>query len=310
MNYKDYYKILGVSKKATQAEIKKAYRKLAVKYHPDKNPDNTEAENKFKEANEAYEVLGDAEKRKKYDQMGANWKQYEQYASAQGGQGRQYQHAGNFEDAFGGGGFSDFFNMFFGGGGASPFGDSFGGGSSRRSTRAQRTVKGSDYETQMNISLYEAYHGTSRTLSVEGKKIRIKIKPGSYSGQKLKVTGKGGASRTGGAAGDLYIKLNVADQPPFTRKDDDLITEVNVDITAAALGQKVTVPTMQGNVSTSLPKGIQSGKKLRLKGKGMPVYGKEGSFGDLLVEVKVETPANLTEKEEKLLLELQKLRKG
>jgi len=188
MEYKDYYKILGVDKKASQAEIKKAYRKLAVKHHPDKNQGNKASEEKFKELNEAYEVLGDPEKRKKYDSLGANWKQYEQGGfdpSQYGGGGFHYQ--GDMSDIFGGSGFSDFFNSFFGG---------MGGGSSRSYHRRPVARKGQDYKVDTTLTLEEVYHGTTRMLDLGGKKIKMNIKPGVRNGQKLRVKGKGGKGQS------------------------------------------------------------------------------------------------------------------
>ncbi len=313
MEYKDYYKILGVSKNATQDEIKKAYRKLALKYHPDKNPDNSQAEDRFKEVSEAFEVLKDPEKRKKYDQLGANWKQYEQAGAGQqggfdwsqfGGRGgkRTYQYEGDLGDIFGdaGSGFSDFFNAFFG---------QMGGMSGRRSDpfARQRSMKGQDLRGDFEISLQEAFHGTSRVLNVNGEKLRITTKPGAYTGQELRIKGKGQPGRHQGERGDIYLKIKVTPHPHFQRKGDDLYTETRADLYTAVLGGKIQVNTLSGKVNVPVPAGTQSGSNLRLKGKGMPVYDKPGTYGDLYVKVNVVIPKNLSEEQKKLFEKLRKL---
>ncbi|MFO7833361.1 MAG: DnaJ domain-containing protein [Halohasta sp.] len=237
MNYKDYYKILGVSKNATQDEIKKAYRKLAVKYHPDKNPNDKKAEDRFKEIGEAFEVLKDPEKRKKYDHLGANWKQYQ---NADPGGGYNYSRRSSGAESFfsdgsffgGGGDFSDFFNAFFG---------DMGGGFQR--TRSQPTAqKGSDLKATMEITLNEAYHGASRILNVDGKKLRISTKPGAYHGQELRIKGKGSQGVNGGPRGDIYINIKVTPNSTFTRNGNDLLTDVKVDLYTAILGGKIEIP--------------------------------------------------------------------
>jgi curved DNA-binding protein len=308
MEYKDYYKILGVDKKATTAEIKKQYRKLAQKYHPDRNPDSKTAEDKFKDISEAYEVLRDDKKRAKYDQLGANWKQ-QQHADpgfdfsqwAQQGGGRSYQ--GSFDDVFGDSEFSDFFNSFFGGGfGGSRFGRQGG-------ARPQRTrMKGQDYEAQLNISLTDAYHGASTLLNLDGNRIKVNLKPGIKSGQTLRVRGKGAASPTGDEPGDILLKVNVNNNTAFDVKGNDLYLDVKVDLYTAILGGKITINTMSKPISISIPKETPNGKVLRLKGKGMPVYDKPGEFGNLYARIIVELPKNLTEKETALFEELKKLR--
>lgn len=304
MEYKDYYKILGVDKKSPQAEIKKKFRKLAIKYHPDKNPDDQEAERKFKEINEAYEVLGDAEKRKKYDELGANWKHYDQYKNAGfGNQQRQsYQYSGDFNDFFGGGGgFSDFFNAFFGGGGFGATDGAFGGGPdfSQQRRRRKTTARG-----RLNLSFDEAFSGTSKTIDLQGKKIRLNIGPGAKDGQKLKVSGKG----PGG--GDVIIELRVAEPSHYKQDGINLFGMAKVDLYTAVLGGKARVNTPHGNYSLSIAPGTKSGKKLRLKGKGMPAYGKKNVFGDFIAEVQVEIPQNLSEEEKKLFENLRELRKS
>lgn len=305
MDYKDYYKILGVSKNANQDEIKKAYRKLAVKYHPDKNPGNKQAEERFKEITEANEVLSDPEKRRKYDQLGSNWKQYEQ-AGAQGGggfdwtqfgKGGQFYYEGDLEDIFGGRstGFSEFFNAFFGG----------------NTEKKQRRSKTSGYRHQvqqdmradMEISLREAYSGTSRIIDVDGKKLRIKTKPGSYDGQELKIKSKS----VNGNTGDIYIKIKVLPDEKYTRSGDDLITELPLDLYTAVLGGKAEINTIAGKISLNIPAGTQHGNKLRVKGKGMPVYERSESYGDLIVSIKVLLPKNLNEEEKKLFKKLKEI---
>jgi len=301
MDYKDYYKILGVGKKATAAEIKKAYRKLAVKYHPDKNQGDKKAEEKFKEVNEANEVLGNPEKRKQYDEIGENWKYQQQSRqggadpSQYGGQpgGGGYSYEGDPSEFFGGqGDFSAFFQNIFG--------NARGGGQ-------QRKFKGQNYQAEMELTLEEAYHGTARILQLESKKIRITTKPGSYDGQTLRIKGKGAPGINGGVAGDLYIKLKVAPHHLYQRKGDDLIYSLNVDLYTAILGGKATVNTFSGPVSTTIPKGIQPGKMLRLKSKGMPLYGKKKKWGDLLVKIEVALPQHLSEKETELFQQLREL---
>jgi curved DNA-binding protein len=305
MEYKDYYKVLGVSKNASQDEIKKAYRKLAVKYHPDKNAANKEAENKFKEINEAHEVLSDPEKRKKYDQLGANWKHFSQEGyqgnpfggfSGQGGQ--TFHFEGDLGDLFGGrgaSGFSDFFQAFFGGGGqGSPFGDF-----------SQRTAtKGHDYQAELQLTLEEAYFGTSRILNVEGEKLRIRTKPGAYHDQVLRIRGKGGKGSAGN--GDIIIKIKVQPHPVFTRNGNDLKTTHNISLYDAVLGGETIVKTINGQVKVKIPAGTQGDSIVRLKGKGMPIYDSPNRFGDLLVELKVEIPSKLTPRQKELFEELKR----
>jgi curved DNA-binding protein len=313
MEYKDYYKILGVSKSASQDEIKKAYRKLAQKYHPDKNPGDKQAEDRFKDVGEAYEVLKDPEKRKKYDRLGANWKQYEHAGaggpggfdwSQFGGQGgrRTYYYEGDFSDIFGetGGGFSDFFKAFFG--------DMGGGRRSQRFTD-QRVRKGQDLQAEMEITLREAYQGTSRILNVNGQKLRITTKPGAYTGQELRIRGKGQQGRGGGERGDIYIKIKVLPDGTYTREGNDLVTNARIDLYTAVLGGKIAVETLAGKVNVTVPPGSQPGSRLRLKGKGMPVYGKSGIYGDLYVRLNINIPKNLSRKEKELFEQLRDLNK-
>jgi len=305
MDYKDYYKVLGVDKKATKDEIKKKYRKLAQKYHPDRNPDNKAAEEKFKEISEANEVLSNDEKRSKYDQMGSNWNQYQHGGGggfsqwAQQGGGKQYR------SSFGGDGdFSDFFESFFGGGFS---GAGFGGRQGRRP--AQRQMKGQDYEAQLRLNLTDAYHGTSTMLNVEGEKIKINIAPGVKDGQKLRVKGKGGKSPTGGESGNLILKISVVNNTKFAVKDADLHLTQNVGLYTALLGGKVTINALKGPMTINITKETQNGKVLRLKKLGMPVYGKKDSFGDLYLKINVELPTNLSAEETTLVEQLARLRK-
>ncbi len=310
MDYKDYYKILGVSKNASADEIKKAYRKLAVKYHPDKNPENKEAETRFKEISEAYEVLRDPEKRKKYDQLGSNWNQfqgadtggfdYSQFGGGRRGKSRSY-FSGNMDDLFGDSddGFSDFFNAFFGG-----FGGSSGG-----FRQQNQQVKGEDLRSELTISLSEAYHGTSRLLNVNGQKIKINIKPGAYNGQELRIKGKGGKGRNGAADGDIYLTIKVMPEKNYTINGNNLTLKTDVDLYTAVLGGKLNVNTLSGKLNINIPKGTQNGTKLRVKGKGMPVYGKSGTFGDLFLQLNILIPTNLSKKEEELFRQLMKIEK-
>ncbi|WP_276374542.1 J domain-containing protein [Chryseolinea sp. H1M3-3] len=304
MDYKDYYKILGVDKKASQDEIKKAYRKLAVKYHPDKNKDNKVAEEKFKQINEANEVLSDPVKRKKYDELGENWRQYE-HAGAGGrprgsrpgnGQDGPFTFEGDFSDIFGqegGSGFSDFFEQFFGRGAA-------GGG---RQSRQSGTFKGQDYQTEMEITLEEAYHGASRLIQLEDEKLRITTKPGAYDDQRLRIKGKGGKGSKGNH-GDLYVRIHVTPHPRYVRKGDDLYATHSIDLFTAVLGGSTIVDTLSGQVKVKIAPGTQSGKTIRIKGKGMPVYGDANIFGDLYVQLQIHIPESLTDKQRELFEQL------
>lgn len=308
MEYKDYYKVLGVSKTATQAEIKKKYRKLAVKYHPDKNKGDKAKEEKFKAITEAYEVLKDPEKRKQYDELGANWKQYQQQGANGGyrggnpyaGRGGATQYDGDFSDLFGdGGGFSDFFESFFGRG---------PGHTSDPRGRESGAFKGGDIQANVTISLEDAYEGGTRLINFNGNRLRLKLKPGIEDGQTLKIKGKGQPSIQAGPAGDLYLTVEVAKHSQFGRKGNDLYVVLSVDMYTATLGGKVEIKTLKGTtVNIPIPKGTDSGKTLRLKGLGMPIYQKEGQAGNLFVEVKIITPKNLTTEEEKLLKKLKEI---
>ncbi len=289
MEYKDYYKVLGVDRSAKQDEIKKAYRKLAVKYHPDKNPGDKAAEEKFKEISEAYQVLGNEESRKKYDELGANWKQYENMNY--GGQG--FQGFEGFQ-GFGGSGFSDFFDAFFGGGGGFDFSNIEGFGGGRRSRT--RTMKGQDLTASIDLTLREAYTGSQRLINVGNETIKISIKPGVKSGQTLRVKGKGGRGVNGGENGDLLMKINVLQDPVYQRDGDDLTRIVNIDVYTAILGGKIEIDTMKGNVSVPIKPQTQNNSLLRLKGLGMPHYGKEGA-GALLLKIQIVLPNHFSEKE-------------
>ena len=302
MEYKDYYKTLGVDKKASQDDIKKAYRKLAVKYHPDKNKDNKSAEEKFKLINEANEVLSDPEKRKKYDTLGENWRQYEQAGSRpsggpRSGNGRSgpFTYEGDFGDIFGeggGSGFSDFFEQFFGRGAT-------GGGRAGRSAH----FKGQDYRTDMEITLEEAYHGTHRLIQLEDEKLRISTKPGVHDDQQLRIKGKGGQGSKDNH-GDLYVRVHVTPHPRYSRKGDDLYTTQTIDLFTAVLGGYTIVDTMSGQVKVKIDPGTQNGKTIRIKSKGMPVYGKQNQFGDLYVQLQVHIPEQLTDRQRELFEQL------
>jgi curved DNA-binding protein len=304
MEYKDYYKILGVDKKATPEQIKKAYRKLAVQYHPDKNQGNKEAEDKFKQINEAYEVIGDPEKRKKYDELGENWNQqagqpgggsdWSQFGG--GGQGGSFRYEGDMNDFFGGkggSGFSDFFEAFF------------GRGNSRQGSQAH--FRGQDYETEMPITLEEAYKGASRIIQVDNERLRITVKPGAYDGQVLRVRGKGASGSSKEHRGDLYVRIRTQPHIAFRRRNDDLYTTQNIELYTAVLGGEVLVNTLSGTIKVKTPSGTQNGKTIRIKGKGMPVYGTTDKFGDLYVQLNVLIPAHLSEKEKQLFEQLKKL---
>ena len=308
MEYKDYYKVLGVDKNATTEQIKKAYRKLARQHHPDVNPNNAEAERKFKEVNEANEVLSDPEKRKKYDQFGADWQRYQQAGAggARGGQPgggfdwSQYTQGqgGGFEGSpFGDGGdFSDFFSSLFGG---------MGGG---RNAGGSRPGAGQDYQAELELSLEEAYHGGPRTITVNGKNLRLNIKPGVADGQTIRLRDQGGPGRNGGPNGSLLITFRIAPDPRYARSGADLTQDVPVSIYKAVLGGEQTVDTLGGPVKIKLKPETSNGTRLRLRGKGFPVYGQPGQFGDLYLRLNLTLPQNLTDKEKELFQQLAALR--
>lgn len=302
MDFIDYYQILGVAKTATEDEIKKAYRKLARKYHPDVNPDNAEAHKKFQQINEANEVLSDADKRKKYDQYGKDWQHADQFERARQSGGRQYAggnaggshaYANDFGD-FGDGGFSSFFESMFGG---------QQGGGGRRSAK----FRGQDFQASLQLSLEDAYTTHQQTLAVNGKNIRITIPAGVENGQKIKLKGHGAPGVNGGPAGDLYITFVIAEHPRFKRTGNDLFASVNIDLYTAVLGGDAIIETITGKVKIKVAPETQPDTKTKLRGKGFPVYKKEGEFGDLYVTYKVQLPTHLTEKQKELFKELSSL---
>ena len=304
MEYKDYYKTLGVEKTASADEIKKAYRRLAKKHHPDKNQGNKASEEKFKEVSEANEVLSDPEKRKKYDQLGSNWKNYENTAGAGGNYysnpqqgGRTYSSA-NINDMFGGeGGFSDFFESFF-------------GGNSGYASRQPRARKGKDYEAALNISLEEAFNGAEKEFTLDGKKIRVKITPGIEHGKKLRLKNQGAPGSTGGEKGDLYITIQVESHPLYERKGNDLYYDIHVDLYTSLLGGKQTVKTIDGKtINVTIPAETDNGTTLRIKNMGMHYSNNTELRGDLYVKINVRLPKNLTTQEKELITKLQSLRK-
>ncbi|MEM6628782.1 MAG: J domain-containing protein [Bacteroidota bacterium] len=300
MEYKDYYRILGVGKQASQEEIKRAYKKLALKYHPDQNPDNQAAEEKFKELSEAYEVLGDSEKRAMYDQLGVNWKQYQHMAP--GGQ-NPFPGGASFEGDTGRI-FSEFFRTFFGS--APPYSSTNSGAKGGGAWGQQ--VKGRDYETSLSISLEEAYIGVKPSVKLEGKTLRISIQPGVRDGQRIRLRGMGAASPLNGPKGDLYIHLKIPKHPKFSRKENNLHTTLPIDFYTAILGGKIEVPTLRGPKMVKVPQGTESGKLLKLKGLGMPDFKDPKSHGDLLVKVVYTLPKNLSEEEQQLFEKLRALR--
>jgi curved DNA-binding protein len=315
MEYKDYYKILGVDRSATEKEITKAYRKLARKYHPDVNPGSKEAEERFKEINEAHEALSDAEKREKYDQLGANWRQWQNMGGdprgfdwgqwyAQPGGGRVHVQYGDLGDLFGGaggGGFSDFFEAIFGGLGQR----GTGSGGARAQPRAAR---GQDYEQEVEITLEEAFAGTTRVLQKDGRRLEVKIPPGVETGSKVRMRGEGGEGLGAGGKGDLYLRVKVLPHRTFERQGDDLYCEAPVELYTAVLGGEARVPTLKGGAVLKIPAETQSGKSFRLKGQGMPYLSDPEQRGDLYATVKVRVPQNLTEGERELFQQLAGMR--
>jgi curved DNA-binding protein len=311
MEYKDYYKTLGVKKGASDKEIKRAFRRLAREHHPDVNPDDPQAEERFKEVNEAHEVLSDPEKRRKYDQLGADWQRWQQRGGGQGdfdwGQwttgrpgGRvnvRYGTPEDLQDLFGGDSpFSDFFSQVFGGTGGSPRSGGF--------QYQMRPQRGQDFEQPLEITLQEAYHGTSRILQSDAQRLEVKIPAGAKTGTRVRMRGEGGGSATGGAAGDLYLRVTVLPDARFQRQDDDLLTTVPVDLYTMALGGEVRVPTMAGDVVLTIPAGTQSGRTFRLRGKGMPRLREPDKHGELYAKVEVRLPKRLNARQQELFEEL------
>ena len=298
MAYIDYYKILGLSKNATDAEIKKAYRKLARKYHPDVNPNDKEAEQKFKEINEANEVLSNKENRAKYDQYGKDWKHAEEFEKAKRQQGAyQRTYTGDAGGSFTEEDFSDFFSSMFG-----------GGSGSFRGRGQNVQFRGQDFNAQLQLSIQDVFETHKRTLTVNGKNIRLTIPAGVQDGQIIKIKGYGGEGINSGPKGDLHIQFAIINNTPFKRDGDDLYTDANIDLYKAVLGGEVIVDTFNGKAKLKVKPGTQNDTKVKLKGKGFPKYKKEGQFGDLYITYKIDIPKNLTSKEKELFNELSKLR--
>jgi curved DNA-binding protein len=328
MEFKDYYQTIGVAKTATDKEIKQAFRKLARKFHPDVNPGDKTAESKFKEINEAYEVLGDADKRRKYDDLGANWRLYEQ--AQQQGQGFPSGFGTGGQDAWTinmggtGGGyrtmtqeemqdlfgnedpFSDFFRTFFGGAAGAQT-----GGRARGGARASRSQKGRDIEHGVELTLEEAFHGATRRISIKegghARSIDVRIPAGVKEASRVRAAGEGAAGSNGGSAGDLYLRVEIKPHPMFERDGPDLRTKVGVPVTTAVLGGEAQVPTITGSVRLKIPEGTQNGQVFRLKGHGMPQVGKPDDRGDLYATVEVQLPRALTKEQRQHYEALQKL---
>jgi curved DNA-binding protein len=292
MTFVDYYKILGIEKSATPKDIKNAYRKLARKYHPDLNPNDADAKKNFQQINEANEVLSDPEKRKKYDQYGKDWQHAEEFEKQ-----KQYQEQSSGSRTSGysgrpsGGDFSDFFESMFGG---------MSGGNRGRQTR----YRGEDFNAELHLNLIDAFETHLQTLTVNEKNIRIKIPAGIENGQTIKIAGHGGRGINGGPNGDLFLTFSIADHPKIRRLGHDLYTIANLDIYTAVLGGEILLDTINGQVKLKVAPGTQNGSKVKLKGKGFPVYKKEEQFGDLYVTYHIKIPTNLTLKQKELYIEL------
>jgi curved DNA-binding protein len=320
MEYKDYYKLLGVESKATKDEIKRAYRKLALKYHPDRNPGDNQAEEKFKEINEAYQVLSDLEKRSRYDQLGASYSQWQRMGRSPGsfnwedwvrpsqGPGGVRVEVGDLEDILGMsglGGFSEFFRRIFGDFGPRPS-TSQSHRNAGQASQGGATRQRPAYEQPITIGLYESYKGTTRQIEVDGRKLEIKIPPGAKSNTKIRVAGV--ISGPDNQKGDLFLIVNVADDPRFERKGNDLYEEISIDLYTAVLGGEITVATLSGDVLLSVPPGTQSDQVFRLAGRGMPQIKNPDKFGDLYVKVSIEIPRELKPRQKELFEELSRLR--
>ncbi len=291
MEFIDYYKVLGLDKNASEDDIKKAYRKLARKLHPDLNPTDKGAHQKFQQVNEANEVLSDPEKRKKYDQYGKDWQHADQFEQ----QRQSRQHSGfpggqSFQGSEDGD-FSDFFESLFGGTGRS----------------RQTKFRGQDHNATLSLNLTDILATHQQTLTVNGKNIRITIPAGVENGQIIKLKGYGAAGINGGPAGDLYISFSIAPDPRFRRSGNDLFGNATIDLYTALLGGEITLDTLTGKIKLKVNPETQPGTKIRVKGKGVPVYKKEGESGDLYITYEVKLPVNLTEEHKRLFAELRKL---
>ena len=313
MAFIDYYKVLGLDRTATQADIRKAYRRLAKQYHPDINKDNPQAQERFQEINEANEVLSDPEKRKRYDEYGEHWSHAEEYEA----QRRQYEQQygrqtgyGNFTDGgFGGfnfGGFGDFTRSEKNTGGFSDFFEQLFGDMQGRRRAHQHPSRGKDYEAELQLTLRDVINTHKQVLSVGDKRIRVTIPAGVADGQRLKLRGHGGEAPQGGTRGDLYITFRIAVDPTFVRQGDDISTTLVIPLTTALLGGEVIVSTLTGELlRIKVGAGIQPGNKVRLKGQGMPRYKKEGERGDLIVTYDIVIPTTLTDEQRELCIKLQ-----
>ena len=286
MNFKDYYKILGTAKDAGEDEIKKAYRKLAKQWHPDKNPGNKKAEEKFKEISEAYDVLSDVAKRKKFDDF---------ITAKQTSRTYTYRKASDYTDTAYESEFSDFFKQVF---------------KRRKTGRKYSYFKGDDLRGKITIDLSEAYAGSTRIVNTSEGRFRIKIKPGVKYDKILKISGKGKTSRYGGERGDLYIRIVINPHPDYIRKGNDLIKSETIYIYKAILGGEITIHTLKGKVKVMIPENYNFKRKLRIKGYGMPIYEKPNTFGDLLLDLKFKFPENISAEERTLLRKLQSIRKN
>ncbi len=288
MNNQDYYKLLGVQRKASQKEIKHAYRKLARQYHPDVNPGNQAAQEKFKKINEAYEVLSDAEKRKKYDMFGSNWQRTQSAPGAGWGSSPQGGSSGDFSDIF-----ESFFGNF--------------SNRQRPGAGGQAAPRGKNIESEVDVTLREAFTGSKRIVTVDGERLEVAIPAGVKTGSKIRMSGKGGRGMSGGARGDLYLIVNVLNDPTFERNGDDLTVDTPIDFYSAVLGGEARVPTLDGKeLIVTIRPGTSGGKKIRLRGKGMPVL-KGSHTGDLFARIVIEVPTNLTNKQQDLFEQLRDL---
>jgi curved DNA-binding protein len=294
MAFIDYYKILGLPSTASQEDIKKTYRKLARKHHPDLNPNDKSANRTFQQINEANEVLSDPEKRKKYDQYGKDWQQADAFEKAQSGRAQQpgSRQERHFSEDFDQEGFSDFFESLF--------------GSAADKRKSQTKFRGSDYQSSLRLELKDAFVTHSQTLTINGKQIRITIPAGIENGQIIKLKGHGAEGVNGGPAGDLYITFEIAEHPKFRRSGNDLYSTVDLDLYTAILGGEVTIDTFGGKIKLKVKPETQNGTKTRLKGKGFPVYKKADEFGDLYLTYDIRIPTNLTDKQKELFTQLSK----